>query len=91
MTALAAQIATVAQRLSEDRRDYEMMFVRRDVYDARHATIRRDVDDLRKDAEEREKADAETRRQFLFMILGAVLTAVLSLVVAVIIASGGAP
>ena len=91
MAALAQQMTALGQRLTEDRRDYERIFVRQREYDIAHKSVERRVEFLEKDAEAKEKSDADSRRQLLFMILGAVLTAVMALIVAVIIASGGTP
>lgn len=91
LASLATQMTALGQRLSDDRRDYEAIFVRQREYDIAHRALGRRVDNLEKDAEAKEQADADSRRQLLFMILGAVLTAVLALIVAVILASGGNP
>lgn len=89
LDAVSLQLTTLAAQMAQDRRDAAQTYVSRELYNARHEVIRRDVDELKQENEERNKTDAATRRQILFLVLGAVLTAVCSLIVATYLASGG--
>lgn len=83
------RLDALAKDLAEDRRDFAKNYVPRELYEARHAHLDRRVSLIELAAEEKEKADDASRRQLQFMILGAVLAAGLSLIVALVLASGG--
>jgi CHASE3 domain sensor protein len=89
LDAVTRQLEALAKTLAEDRRDFASTYVRFDVYEARHKNLDRRVGLMELAAEEKERADAAWRRQLQFIILGAVLAAILSLIVSVVLASGG--
>lgn len=80
---VARQMTTLSLQLVEDRREAAATFVRRDVYEARTESLTRDVSDLKADADAKEKTAAETRRQFVFLVLGIAIPAILGLLLAV--------
>jgi hypothetical protein len=89
MANLAAQMTILAQRMTDDRREYDKVFVREREYDIAHKAIERRVDDLEDDHEADRKFAAETRRQLMFLILGAFATALGALIVAAYLGGGG--
>jgi len=89
LDSVARQLDALAKKLDEDRRDFASTYVRSDVYEARHKNLDRRVGLMELAAEEKEKADAAARRQLQFVILGAFLAAVLSLIVSLALAGGG--
>ena len=89
LDAVTRQLEALADTLAADRRDFASTYVRYDLYETRHKGLDRRVGLIELAAEEKERADDAARRQLQFMILGAVLASVLSLIVAVVLASGG--
>jgi hypothetical protein len=67
--------------MAEDRREFASTYVRYDVYEARHLSLDRRVTIIEADNETRERDDADNRRQVMFIVLGAALTAIAGLLV----------
>ena len=94
---VSQQLSALALRMAQDRRDAAATYVPRELYEARHSFVNRRIDVLEAADEAREQADkerertaAETRRQLLFITLGAFATGIVAIIVAVLTASGGA-
>lgn len=80
---VSGQMTALGNQMAQDRRDAADTYVRRDVYDARHAGVLRRVDEIEADADTREKAAADFRRQLLFIVLGTAIPAVFALLLAI--------
>ena len=78
---VSKQMETLARQLAEDRRDFASTYVRHDLYEARHLSLDRRVTLLEAGDEAREKDEADTRRQLMFIVLAVALTAVAGLLV----------
>ena len=89
LDAVTRQLEALADTLAADRRDFASTYVRYDLYEARHKNLDRRVGLIELAAEEKERTDNASRRQLQFIILAAVLAAFLSLVVSIVLASGG--
>lgn len=76
LDAVTQQLNTVARQMAEDRREFASTYVRYDVYEARHLSLDRRVTLLETDAEQKERTAEETRRQFVFLVLGIAIPAV---------------
>jgi len=92
LDAVSKQMEILARQMAEDRRDFASTYVRYDVYEARHLSLDRRVTLLESDNEERDKTSADTRRQFLFLVLGIAIPAVIGLLLGLAnLLAGGAP
>jgi hypothetical protein len=81
LDAVTQQLNTLARQMAEDRREFASTYVRYDVYEARHLSLDRRVTIIEADNETREREDADNRRQVMFIVLGAALTAIAGLLV----------
>jgi hypothetical protein len=84
LDAVSKQMETLARQLAEDRRDFASTYVRHDLYEARHLSLDRRVTLIEASDEDRERDEAEKRRQFTFIVLGVALTAVAGLLVSLV-------
>lgn len=92
LDAVSKHLDTLAAQMAEDRRDFASTYVRHDVYEARHLSLDRRVTILEADNEDREKTAAETRRQFMFLVLGIAIPAVAGFLLGLAsLVSGGVP
>ena len=91
LDAVAAQMTTLAAEMRQDRLDAAATYVRKDVYESRHKNLKDDVTNLETYNKEREKREADTRRQFMFLMLSIAVPAILGLLLAVnnFLATGG--
>jgi hypothetical protein len=81
LDAVTQQLNTLARQMAEDRREFASTYVRYDVYEARHLSLDRRFTIIEADNETRERDDADNRRQVMFIVLGAALTAIAGLLV----------
>lgn len=88
LDAVTKQLDDLARMLAEDRRSFASTYVPREVYEARHNSLDRRVTLLEADAEAKEKTAADTRRQFVFLVLGIAIPAVLGLLLGVASVTG---
>jgi hypothetical protein len=81
----------LAAEMRRDRRDVEATYVRKDVYDRDHKVVSDDITDLQDYNKDREKREADTRRQLVFLMLAIAVPAILGLLLAVnnFISAGG--
>ena len=84
------RLDTLTAQLADDRRDFARNYVPRELYEARHLSLDRRVTVLETDSEAKEKTAAETRRQFMFMVLGIALPALGGLFLSVFLVLGDA-
>jgi ABC-type nitrate/sulfonate/bicarbonate transport system ATPase subunit len=84
LDAVSKQMETLARQLAEDRRDFASTYVRHDLYEARHLSLDRRVTIVENNEEERERDEAEKRRQFTFIVLGVALTSVAGLLMGLV-------
>jgi cell division protein FtsB len=83
LDAVARQLDALAKTMADDRRDFASTYVRYDVYTARHSHLETRVKDLEDDSQLKEKTAAETRRQFVFLVLGIAIPAVIGLLLGI--------
>lgn len=76
--------------MAKDRREIGLTYIPRELYNEKHMVHEKRINDLEEENEERDKISAETRRQLLFIVLAALLTALCALIVAVYLGSRGA-
>lgn len=88
---VSSQMTTLAADMRQDRLDAAQTYVRKDVYESRHKNLKDDVEDLQQYNKDREKREADTRRQFMFLMLSIAVPAILGLLLAVnnFLATGG--
>jgi hypothetical protein len=90
LDAVSKQMEILARQMAEDRRDFASTYVRYDVYEARHISLDRRVTIIEKEGEERERDEADKRRQYVFIVLGVALTSVAGLLISLVnLALGG--
>lgn len=83
LDAVTDEVKALARALAEDRRSFATTYVPRELYEARHRHLEGRVIDLERGEEERDKTAADTRRQFLFLVLGIAIPAVIGLLLGV--------
>lgn len=83
LDSVTRQLEALAKSMAEDRRDFASTYVRYDVYTARHGHLESRVKDLETDAELKEKTAAETRRQFVFLVLSIAIPAIIGLLLGI--------
>lgn len=84
-------LADLAKEMRQDRIDAAQTYVRKDVYDRDHKAQADDITDLQTYNKDREKREADTRRQLMFLMLSIAVPAILGLLLAVnnFISAGG--
>jgi len=83
LDAVSTTMVNLAAEMRQDRMDTAKTYVRKDVYDRDHKTQTDDIEDLQIYNKDREKRDADTRRQLVFLLLGIAVPAILGLLLAV--------
>lgn len=88
---VSASMVTLAAEMRQDRQDAASTYVRKDVYERDEKSHSDDILDLQTYNKDREKRDADTRRQLVFLLLGIAIPAILGLLLAVnnFISAGG--
>lgn len=87
------QLTDISKKMETDRIEASVTYVRKDVYGAEWSHLQTRVGDLEESAQAKEKQAADTRRQFLFIVLGLAIPVIASLLLSVnqYLASGGTP
>lgn len=97
---VARQMTVLAAQMTRDREAAAATYVPRELYNARHDhvnmridALRGDVRNLEEEADARERTAAETRRQFMFLVLSIAIPAVGGLLLSMflLVARGGMP
>lgn len=81
----------LGKEMRQDRGKIEDTYVRKDVYSRDHGVITDDITDLQEYNKDREKREADTRRQLVFLMLAIAVPAILGLLLAInnFISAGG--
>ena len=85
MRHIRALVDQVRDLVKEVRSDY----VRRDVYDARHDSLKKRVDDIERENDDREKARVAFQRQVMAGLIVGVLLLIAQTIVTVMFLTGG--
>lgn len=85
------QLTDISSQMKADRVEASNTYVRKDVYGAEYTSHERRLKDLEDENQTREKQAADTRRQFIFLVLSLAIPVIASLLLSVnqYLASGG--
>lgn len=88
---VAETMVNLSGEMRQDRKDAAAIYVRQDVYVRDHKVISDNIEDLEEYNKDREKREADTRRQLVFLMLSIAVPAILGLLLAVnnFISAGG--
>ena len=77
------QLQDISGKMERDRSDAAQTYVRKDVYSAEFQSHERRIKDLESENQDREKQAADTRRQFIFLVLSLAIPVIASLLLSV--------
>lgn len=77
------QLQDISSKMERDRSDAALTYVRKDVYGAEYTGHERRLKDLEDESAAREKTAADTRRQFIFLVLSLAIPVIASLLLSV--------
>lgn len=84
------QVKDLVTQVKDLVREVRSDYVRKDLYDARHTNLTRRVDDLEKDADDREKERKAFQRQVVAAIIAGLVLMLAQVIVTALMVAGGA-
>lgn len=80
---VVTQLQDISNKMDKDRSDAALTYVRKDVYNAEAGAHERRIKDLEDENQAKEKTAADTRRQFIFLVLSLAIPVLASLLLSI--------